>query len=87
MIGPATIAVIVLRLVLMVVLVTTVAIMVAARRLVLVSVVALFLELAIRVFAGLFPVSTGGGAVRMRGHGVLALTATGPTVRISCGTG
>jgi uncharacterized membrane protein YwaF len=87
MIGPATIVVIVLRLVLVVVLMATVAIMVAARRLVLVGIVALFLKLAVRVLTGLFPVSTGGGAVRMRGHGVLALTATGPTVRISCGTG
>lgn len=87
MIRPATIAVIVLRLVLVVVLVTTVTIMVAARRLVLVGVVALFLELAVRILAGLFPVSTGGGAMRMRGHGVLALTATGPTTRVSCGTG
>lgn len=87
MIRPATIAVIVLRLVLVVVLVTAVAIMIAARRLVLVSIVALFLKLAVRVLAGLFPMNTGGRTVRMRGHGVLALTATGPTGRISCGTG
>lgn len=87
MIRPATISVIMFRLVLVVVLVTTVAIMIAARRLVLVGVVALFLELAVWVLAGLFSVRTGNGAVRMRGHGVLALTATGPTRRISCGTG
>jgi len=87
MIRPATISVIMFRLVLVVVLVTTVAIMIAARRLVLVGVVALFLELAVRVLAGLFPVRAGIGAVRMRGHGVLALTATGPIRRISCGTG
>jgi len=87
MIRPATISVIVFRLVLVIVLVPTVAIMIAARCLVLVGVVALFLELAVRVLAGLFPVRTGNGAVRMRGHGVLALTATGPTERISCGTG
>lgn len=87
MIRPATISVIMFRLVFVVVLVATVAIMIATRRLVLVSVVALFLELAVRVLAGLFPVRTGNGTVRMRGHGVLALTATGPTVRISCGTG
>ncbi|WP_204360015.1 hypothetical protein [Ralstonia sp. GX3-BWBA] len=78
---------IVFRLVLVVVLVATVTIMIAARRLVLMGVVALFLELAVRVLASLFSVRTGNGAVRMRGHGVLALTATGPTRRISCGTG
>jgi hypothetical protein len=77
MIRPATISVIVFRLVLVIVLVPTVAIMIAAR----------FLELAVRVLAGLFPVRTGHGAVRMRGHGVLALAATGPTVPIRCGTG
>lgn len=89
MIRPATISVIMFRLVFVVVLVlvATVAIMIATRRLVLVSVIVLFLELAVRVLAGLFPVRTGNGTVRMRGHGVLALTATGPTVRISCGTG
>ena len=87
MIRPATISVIVFRLVLVVVLVATVAIMIAARRLVLVGIVALFLELAVRVLAGLFLMCSGEGSVRMRGHGVLALTATGPTVRISCGTG
>ena len=87
MIRPATISVIMFRLVLVVVLVATVAIMIAARRLVLVGVVALFLELAVRVLAGLFLMRSGEGSVRMRGHGVLALTATGPTVRISCGTG
>ncbi len=87
MIRPATISVIVFRLVFVVVLVATVAIMVAARRLVLVGVVALFLELAVRALAGLFPVRTGNGAVRMRGHGVLVLAATGPTVPIRCGTG
>lgn len=87
MVGPATISVIVFRLVFVVVLVPTVAIMVAARRLVLVGVVALFLDLAVRILASLFPVRTGNGAVRMRGHGVLALAATGPTVPIRCGTG
>lgn len=87
MIRPATISVIVFRLVLVVVLVATVAIMIAPRRLVLVGVVALFLELAVRVLAGFFPMRTGDGAVRMRGHGVLALAATGPTAPISCGTG
>lgn len=87
MVGPATISVIVFRLVLVVVLVPTVAIVIAARRLVLVGVVALFVDLAVRVLASLFPVRTGNGAVRMRGHGVLALAATGPTVPIRCGTG
>lgn len=87
MIGPATISVIVFRLVLVVMLVATVAIVIAACRLVLVGVVALFLDLAVRVLAGLFPVRTGNGAVQMRGHGVLALAATGPTVPIRCGTG
>ncbi|KJJ97688.1 hypothetical protein UB44_16315 [Burkholderiaceae bacterium 26] len=87
MIRPATISVIVFRLVLVIVLVATVAIMIATRRLMLVGVVALFLELAVRVLTGLFSVRTGNGAVRMRGHGVLALTATGPTRQISCGTG
>ena len=87
MIRPATISVIVFRLVLVVVLVATVAIMIATRRLVLVGIVALFLELTVRVLVGLFPVRTGKGAVQVRGHGVLAVTATGPTVRISCGTG
>lgn len=87
MVGPATISVIVFRLVLVVVLVPTVAIVIAARRLVLVGVVALFVDLAVRVLASLFPVRTGNGAVRMRGHGVLALAATGPKVPIRCGTG
>lgn len=87
MIRPATISVIVFRLVLVVVLVATVAIMIAARRLVLVGIVALFLELAVRILGGLFSKRTGDRAVRMRGHGVLPLTATEPTVRISCGTG
>lgn len=87
MIRPATISVIVFGLMLVVVLVATVAIMIATRRLVLVSVIALFLELAVRILAGLFPLRTGNGTVRLRGHGILALTATGPTVRISCGTG
>ena len=63
MIRPATISVIMFRLVLVVVLVATVAIMIATRRLVLVGVVALFLELAVRVLAGLFPVRAGNGAV------------------------
>lgn len=90
MIRPVTIAVIALRLMLMIVLVTAVAIMIAPRCLVLVSVVALFLELAVRVLAGLFSMRAGNGVVWMRGHGVLALTATGPLhmlQRISCGTG
>jgi hypothetical protein len=87
MIRPATISVIVFRLVLVIVLVATVAIMIATRRLMLVGVVALFLELAVRVLTGLLPVRAGNGAMRMRGHGVLALTSTGPTLRISCGTG
>ena len=87
MIRPATISVIVFGLVLVVMLVATVSIMIAPRRLVLVGVVALFLELAVRILAGLFPMRAGDGAVRMRDHGVLALAATGPTEPISCGTG
>ena len=87
MIRPATISVIVFRLVLVVVLVATVAIMIAARRLVLVGVVALFLELAVRILTRLFPMRAGGGAVRLRGHDVLTLAATGPTAPISCGIG
>ncbi|MDP1238537.1 hypothetical protein Q6335_27165, partial [Klebsiella pneumoniae] len=85
MIRPATISVSVFGLVFGVVLVATVAIMVAARLNVMEGLVELFLELAVRVLAGLFPVRTGNGAVRMRGHGVLVLAATGPTVPIRCG--
>lgn len=87
MIRPATIFMLVFRLMLVIVLVTAVAIVIAPRRLMLMRVVALFLELAVRVPSGLFAVSPGDGAVWMRGHGVLALTATGPATQVSCGTG
>lgn len=89
MIRPATIFVLVFWLVLVIVFVTAVAIMIAPRRLVLMRVVALFFELAVRVPAGLVAVNPSDGAVRMRGHGVLALTATGPLHmmrQVSCGT-
>lgn len=79
--------VVVFRLVFVIVLVATVAIVIAARRLMLVGVVALFLELAVRILARLVPVGTGHRRMWMRGHGVLALTATGPGTRLSCGTG
>lgn len=87
MVWPATLLMVVFRLVLVVMLATTVAIMIAARRLMLVGVVAFFLELAARVLAGFLSVVTGGGMVRMRGHGVLVLTATGPMASIRRGTG
>lgn len=72
MIRPAAILVVVFRLMLVVVLVTAVAIMIAPRRLVLVGVVALFLELAVRIPAGFLAVSAGGRMGELRGHGVLA---------------
>ena len=78
MVRPVGRFVVVFRLMLVVVLVTTVAIVIAARRFVLVSIVALFFELAVRVLAGFLAVGPGGRMMRMRGHGVLALTATGP---------
>ncbi|MEW1782453.1 hypothetical protein AB0305_09635 [Arthrobacter sp. NPDC080086] len=77
---------IVFRLMFVVVLVTTVAVMIATRPFMLVSIVALFLELAVRVLAGFLAVGPGGRVMRVRGHGVLALAATGPTASISCGT-
>ncbi|WP_426395008.1 hypothetical protein ACN9M1_13135 [Ralstonia sp. R-29] len=86
MIRPAAIVVIVFRLMLVVVLVTTVTVMIATRLFVLVRIVTLFLELAVRILAGFLAVGPGGRMMRVRGHGVLALAATGPTVSISCGT-
>ena len=79
MIWPATIFVFVFRLVLVIVLVTAVTIMIAPRRLVLMRVVALFLELAVRVPAGFLSMGSGGGMVWMRGHDVLALTHSNRT--------
>jgi hypothetical protein len=87
MVRPPMRRVVVFRLVFVIVLVATVAIVIAARRLMLVGVVALFLKLAVRILACLVPVRTGHRQVWMRGHGVLALTATGPGARLNCGTG
>jgi len=83
MIRPAALFMFALRLVLVVVLATTFAIVVAVRRLVLVGIVALFLELAARILIRLLTVRTGDRCVRMRGHGVLA--APGPTASIRRG--